>query len=75
MHSDTPQPTRGAVTTMLRLYVQCNCASLHDFAKRAGVERTKLARILSGRTRKVDVDTAVRIETATGGAIAAGSWQ
>lgn len=75
MHSDTPQPSRGAVTTLLRLYVQSNCASLHDFAKRAGIERTKLGRILSGRTRKVDVDTAVRIETASAGAVPARFWQ
>lgn len=62
--------TRGA-SAMRDWMLSKKKISRGEFARRAGLDRRHVARIIDGKTKRVGPDVAARIELATGGAVRA----
>lgn len=63
---------RGAI--LLRRYLAKQGISLYAFAETHGFCRIQLSRLLKGERKRVSVDTALAIQTATAGAVPMQSW-
>ena len=59
---------------MLRRYLEKSALSKAAFCARHGLCEVQIGRLLRGERRRVSVDTALAIESATDGAVPVRSW-
>lgn len=59
---------------MLRRYLRDTGVTLHAFAVQHSLDRIGLMRLMTGERRRVSVDTALAIESATAGAVPVAAW-
>lgn len=64
----------GAPRQLLEYIRSCPDSSIPAWCERHGIDRYKVQKVLHGKLRRIDVNFAMDVEKATGGAVPASAW-